>query len=161
MVALQNDRLRTMPASFLPPSPVNKPGRCTNQSSYKKKTLICCVCLSISLLYFVGVILLGDAYNMRHPLTGGGMSVVLKDVWIWRSLLREIPDLYDNKAMLKVLLVPVLKRCVSGLKCRRYDQSIRSPACHQHSRVRESITGLCGYHGALNRSQISPRAALR
>lgn len=26
MVALQNDRLRSMPASFLPPSPVNKPG---------------------------------------------------------------------------------------------------------------------------------------
>lgn len=27
MVALQNDRLRMMPASFLPPSPVNKPGK--------------------------------------------------------------------------------------------------------------------------------------
>lgn len=26
MVALQNDRLRSMPASFLPPSPVHKPG---------------------------------------------------------------------------------------------------------------------------------------
>lgn len=26
MVALQNDRLRSMPASFLPPSPVNKTG---------------------------------------------------------------------------------------------------------------------------------------
>ena len=26
MGALQNDRLRSMPASFLPPSPVNKPG---------------------------------------------------------------------------------------------------------------------------------------
>lgn len=26
MVALQNDRLRSMPASFLPPSPVSKPG---------------------------------------------------------------------------------------------------------------------------------------
>ncbi|XP_023667970.1 squalene monooxygenase [Paramormyrops kingsleyae] len=66
--ALQNDRLRTMPASFLPPSPVNKPG----------------------------VILLGDAYNMRHPVTGGGMSVVLNDVRIWRELLRNIPDLYDE-----------------------------------------------------------------
>ncbi|XP_062841257.1 squalene monooxygenase [Trichomycterus rosablanca] len=73
MVALQNDRLRTMPASFLPPSAVNKPG----------------------------VLLLGDAYNMRHPLTGGGMSVVLNDVRIWRSLLRNIPDLYDDNAMLK------------------------------------------------------------
>uniref|UniRef100_A0A3Q3XCU9 Squalene monooxygenase n=1 Tax=Mola mola TaxID=94237 RepID=A0A3Q3XCU9_MOLML len=73
MVALQNDRLRSMPASFLPPSPVHKPG----------------------------VLLLGDAYNMRHPLTGGGMSVALNDVRIWRSLLRSIPDLYDDGAMLQ------------------------------------------------------------
>ncbi|KAM6967773.1 squalene monooxygenase [Aplochiton taeniatus] len=73
MEAIQNDRLRSMPASFLPPSPVNKPG----------------------------VLLLGDAYNMRHPLTGGGMSVALNDVRIWRGLLTDIPDLYDNSAMLQ------------------------------------------------------------
>lgn len=73
MSALQNDRLRTMPASFLPPAPVNKQG----------------------------VLLLGDAYNMRHPLTGGGMSVVLNDVHIWRDLLKKIPDLYDNTAVLQ------------------------------------------------------------
>ncbi|MGH0136119.1 UNVERIFIED_CONTAM: hypothetical protein FKN15_010901 [Acipenser sinensis] len=48
-----------------------------------------------------GVLLLGDAYNMRHPLTGGGMSVVLNDVQIWRSLLRNIPDLYDDIAVLE------------------------------------------------------------
>lgn len=51
---------------------------------------------------FAGVLLLGDAYNMRHPLTGGGMSVALNDVRIWRSLLRNIPDLYDDRAMLQV-----------------------------------------------------------
>uniref|UniRef100_A0A8C1WP48 Squalene monooxygenase n=1 Tax=Cyprinus carpio TaxID=7962 RepID=A0A8C1WP48_CYPCA len=73
MLALQNDRLRTMPASFLPPAPVNKQG----------------------------VLLLGDAYNMRHPLTGGGMSVVLNDVRIWRDLLKNMPDLYDNTAVLQ------------------------------------------------------------
>lgn len=73
MSALQNDRLRTMPASFLPATPVNKHG----------------------------VLLLGDAYNMRHPLTGGGMSVVLNDVRIWRDLLKNIPDLYDNTAVLQ------------------------------------------------------------
>ncbi|XP_065154786.1 squalene monooxygenase [Paramisgurnus dabryanus] len=73
MLALQNDRLRTMPASFLPPSPVNKPG----------------------------VLLLGDAYNMRHPLTGGGMSVVLNDVRIWKKLLKNISDLYDNSTVLQ------------------------------------------------------------
>lgn len=48
------------------------------------------------------MVLLGDAYNMRHPLTGGGMSVALNDVRIWRSLLKNIPDLYDEKSVLQV-----------------------------------------------------------
>ncbi|NWX38831.1 ERG1 monooxygenase, partial [Steatornis caripensis] len=73
VIAVQNDRLRTMPASFLPPSAVNKKG----------------------------VLLLGDAYNIRHPLTGGGMSVILNDVKIWRSLLQNIPDLYEDSDVLK------------------------------------------------------------
>lgn len=51
------------------------------------------------------MLLLGDAYNMRHPLTGGGMSVVLNDVRIWRGLLQSIPDLYDGAAMLQVSTV--------------------------------------------------------
>ena len=48
------------------------------------------------------MLLLGDAYNMRHPLTGGGMSVALNDVCIWRSLLSSIPDLLDDSALLQV-----------------------------------------------------------
>ncbi|XP_034867808.1 squalene monooxygenase isoform X2 [Mirounga leonina] len=69
--ATQNSRLRSMPASFLPSSPVNKRG----------------------------VLILGDAYNMRHPLTGGGMTVVFKDLKLWRKLLKGIPDLYDDAAV--------------------------------------------------------------
>ncbi|XP_036119753.1 squalene monooxygenase [Molossus molossus] len=69
--ATQNSRLRSMPASFLPPSPVNKRG----------------------------VLLLGDAYNIRHPLTGGGMTVAFKDIKLWRKLLKGIPDLYDDAAV--------------------------------------------------------------
>ena len=34
-----------------------------------------------------GVILLGDAYNMRHPLTGGGMTVAFNDAVILAELL--------------------------------------------------------------------------
>lgn len=48
------------------------------------------------------MLLLGDAYNMRHPLTGGGMSVVLNDIKIWRCLLQAIPDLYEDSALLEV-----------------------------------------------------------
>lgn len=42
-----------------------------------------------------GAVLLGDAFNMRHPLTGGGMTVALSDVQILRRLLAEIPDLAE------------------------------------------------------------------
>uniref|UniRef100_A0A4X2L0J8 Squalene monooxygenase n=1 Tax=Vombatus ursinus TaxID=29139 RepID=A0A4X2L0J8_VOMUR len=48
-----------------------------------------------------GVLILGDAYNIRHPLTGGGMSVVFNDIKIWRSLLKSIPDLCDERALLQ------------------------------------------------------------
>lgn len=34
-----------------------------------------------------GVVMLGDAMNMRHPLTGGGMTVALNDVLILTDLL--------------------------------------------------------------------------
>lgn len=52
----KGQRLRSMPNSFLPPS----------MQGQKKETR--------------GVIVVGDAMNMRHPLTGGGMSVGLWDV---------------------------------------------------------------------------------
>ncbi|XP_077991691.1 squalene monooxygenase-like [Glandiceps talaboti] len=66
-----NNRIRSMPNSFLPPAPIEKPG----------------------------VLLLGDALNMRHPLTGGGMSVALNDVLMWSKLLKDIPDLNDLDAV--------------------------------------------------------------
>ncbi|KAJ3074694.1 Squalene epoxidase, partial [Rhizoclosmatium hyalinum] len=42
-----------------------------------------------------GLLLLGDANNMRHPLTGGGMTVAFWDVVHVRDLLREVDDLED------------------------------------------------------------------
>ncbi|KFH67517.1 hypothetical protein MVEG_06249 [Podila verticillata NRRL 6337] len=53
-------RVRSMPNSFLPPSTSSE----------------------------LGIILLGDAMNMRHPLTGGGMTVALNDVVYLRDLLK-------------------------------------------------------------------------
>lgn len=46
-----------------------------------------------------GAILLGDAFNMRHPLTGGGMTVALSDILIIRDLLRTVPQLQDSAAV--------------------------------------------------------------
>jgi squalene monooxygenase len=37
-----------------------------------------------------GVILLGDSWNMRHPLTGGGMTVAFHDTVVLSSMLQEM-----------------------------------------------------------------------
>ncbi|KAG6520243.1 hypothetical protein ZIOFF_017281 [Zingiber officinale] len=50
-----------------------------------------------------GALLLGDAFNMRHPLTGGGMTVALSDIVVLRDLLRPIPDLHDAASLCKYL----------------------------------------------------------
>lgn len=48
-----------------------------------------------------GVILLGDAMNMRHPLTGGGMTVAFQDALLLSELLHpdRVPTLDDPKAI--------------------------------------------------------------
>jgi squalene monooxygenase len=73
--ALDKGTLRSMPNSFLPPT--------TNRTA--------------------GLVLLGDAMNMRHPLTGGGMTVALNDVVLLRHLLSPdaVPDLADTKVVLE------------------------------------------------------------
>jgi 2-polyprenyl-6-methoxyphenol hydroxylase-like FAD-dependent oxidoreductase len=51
------------------------------------------------------MILLGDAMNMRHPLTGGGMTVGLNDVVLLCELLspKNVPRLDSTKLVLKQL----------------------------------------------------------
>lgn len=73
--ALEKDRLRQMPNSWLPPA---------EQGTKHSKE---------------GVILIGDSWNMRHPLTGGGMTVAFNDVVILSKLLLQIKDFSDWDAM--------------------------------------------------------------
>ena len=73
--AIDRERLRSMPNSWLPPT--------TNKAP--------------------GLVLLGDAMNMRHPLTGGGMTVAFNDVVLLSDLLspQNVPMLDDTKLVLK------------------------------------------------------------
>ncbi|KAG7138321.1 Squalene monooxygenase like protein [Verticillium longisporum] len=52
-----------------------------------------------------GVLLLGDAMNMRHPLTGGGMTVAFNDAVLVADLLHPdvIPDLGDGAAVRRAM----------------------------------------------------------
>ena len=73
--AIDRDRLRSMPNSWLPPT--------TNKAP--------------------GLIILGDAMNMRHPLTGGGMTVAFNDVVLLSELLSpdQVPLLDDYNLVTK------------------------------------------------------------
>ncbi|KAI3831599.1 hypothetical protein MKX03_017447 [Papaver bracteatum] len=50
-----------------------------------------------------GAILMGDAFNMRHPLTGGGMTVALSDIVLLRNLLKPLMDLNDASSLSRYL----------------------------------------------------------
>lgn len=50
-----------------------------------------------------GALLMGDAFNMRHPLTGGGMTVALSDIVVLRDLLRPLQDLNDAASLCSYL----------------------------------------------------------
>lgn len=50
-----------------------------------------------------GAILIGDAFNMRHPLTGGGMTVAFSDIVLLRDLLRPMHHLHNSSSLSKYL----------------------------------------------------------
>ncbi|OIW13652.1 hypothetical protein TanjilG_07994 [Lupinus angustifolius] len=69
--AVEKGKMRSMPNRSMPASPNPKPG----------------------------ALLLGDAFNMRHPLTGGGMTVALSDIVILTNLLRPLHNLHDASSL--------------------------------------------------------------
>jgi len=77
LAALEEGKLRSMPNSFLPAARNKTPG----------------------------LMILGDALNMRHPLTGGGMTVAFNDVCVIRELLspERVPSLSNTRLVLKQL----------------------------------------------------------
>nr|QEV81980.1 Squalene monooxygenase [Prunella vulgaris] len=75
LAAIEKGNIRTMPNRSMPANPHPTPG----------------------------ALLLGDAFNMRHPLTGGGMTVALSDIVLLRNLLKPIDDLHDASTLCNYL----------------------------------------------------------
>nr|AFN61200.1 squalene epoxidase [Chlorophytum borivilianum] len=73
--AIDRGSIRTMPNKSMPAAPYPTPG----------------------------AILMGDAFNMRHPLTGGGMTVALSDIVVLQNLLKPLRDLHDAASLCKYL----------------------------------------------------------
>nr|QQM18932.1 squalene monooxygenase 1 [Kadsura heteroclita]QQM18934.1 squalene monooxygenase 3 [Kadsura heteroclita] len=75
MAAIEKGNIRTMPNRSMPAAPHPTPG----------------------------ALLMGDAFNMRHPLTGGGMTVALSDIVVLRDLLKPLRNLHDASSLCKYL----------------------------------------------------------
>lgn len=75
IAAIDSGNIRTMPNRSMPAAPHPTPG----------------------------ALLMGDAFNMRHPLTGGGMTVALSDIVVLRDLLRPLLDLNDAPTLCRYL----------------------------------------------------------
>ncbi|XP_052203893.1 squalene epoxidase 3-like [Diospyros lotus] len=75
IAAIDKGNIRTMPNRSMPAAPYPTPG----------------------------ALLMGDAFNMRHPLTGGGMTVALSDVVVLRDLLKPLHDLNDSASLCRYL----------------------------------------------------------
>ncbi|XP_024966515.1 squalene monooxygenase-like [Cynara cardunculus var. scolymus] len=75
VAAIDKGNIRTMPNRSMPAAPYPTPG----------------------------ALLMGDAFNMRHPLTGGGMTVALSDIVVLRNLLMPLHDLHDSYTLCKYL----------------------------------------------------------
>lgn len=50
-----------------------------------------------------GALLMGVAFKMRHPLTGGGMTVALSDIVVLRNLLKPLKDFNDAASLSRYL----------------------------------------------------------
>ncbi|XP_074378073.1 squalene epoxidase 3-like isoform X2 [Apium graveolens] len=75
VAAIEKGNIRTMPNRSMPAAPYPTPG----------------------------ALLMGDAFNMRHPLTGGGMTVALSDIVLLRNLLKPLQDMNDADSLCKHL----------------------------------------------------------
>ncbi|GFY90973.1 squalene epoxidase 2 [Actinidia rufa] len=71
VAAIDKGNIRTMPNRSMPAAPYSTPG----------------------------ALLMGDAFNMRHPLTGGGMTVALSDIVVLRDLLKPLRNLHDAASL--------------------------------------------------------------
>ncbi|KAB2594819.1 squalene monooxygenase-like [Pyrus ussuriensis x Pyrus communis] len=81
-----------------------------------------------------GAILLGDAFNMRHPLTGGGMTVALSDIVLLRDLLRPLSDFNDAPALCDYLKsFYTLRKPVPFTRCFVHRLTPQDRKCVKHA----------------------------
>ncbi|XP_058221352.1 squalene monooxygenase SE2-like isoform X2 [Rhododendron vialii] len=114
-----------------------------------------------------GALLMGDAFNMRHPLTGGGMTVALSDIVVLRDLLRPLLDLNDAPTLCRYLesfytlrkpvasTINTLAGALYKVFCASPDQALKEmrQACFDYL----SLGGVCSTGPVSLLSGLNPR----
>lgn len=108
-----------------------------------------------------GAILLGDSFNMRHPLTGGGMTVALSDIAIIRKLMRTVPDLSNASDVSRKLEVFYAERKPLSSTINILANALYTLFCAQDSPALEDMREACfDYLGSGGRMSHDPMSML-
>lgn len=89
-----------------------------------------------------GAVLLGDSFNMRHPLTGAGMTVALSDAKLLCDLLHPVGDLSEAVSVAKCAVAFYTQRAplaatLNTLANALHEVVQQKPAA-EHGRIRQA-----------------------
>lgn len=86
-----------------------------------------------------GAILLGDSLNMRHPLTGGGMTVALSDVYsLSQHLLRDVVSFADTDSLDRSMQHHYSSRCAPVKTINILADALYDVFCARHPELRSA-----------------------
>mmetsp|Transcript_2009 Transcript_2009/g.5981 ORF Transcript_2009/g.5981 Transcript_2009/m.5981 type:complete len:524 (-) Transcript_2009:1883-3454(-) len=113
--AISDGRVRSMQNKSMPAAPLHRPG----------------------------ALLLGDAFNMRHPLTGGGMTVALTDTQLLCDMLRPLPDFSDALLTANTTAAFYTRRKPLSATINTLANALYQVFCYTGDRAHEEMRGAC------------------
>lgn len=113
--AVAGNRIRSMQNKLMPARPLHQPG----------------------------ALLLGDAFNMRHPLTGGGMTVALSDAKLLCDMLSPLPDLRDSLATARQTAAFYTKRKPVSATINTLANALYQVFCYTGTKAHETMQQAC------------------
>lgn len=90
-----------------------------------------------------GALMLGDAFNMRHPLTGGGMTVALADCNLLCDMLRPLPSLEDPAATSRSTADFYTRRKPMSATINTLANALYKVFCYTGDKAHEEMTQAC------------------
>ncbi|EFN52926.1 hypothetical protein CHLNCDRAFT_137251 [Chlorella variabilis] len=94
-------------------------------------------------LHPAGALMLGDAFNMRHPLTGGGMTVAFSDTNLLCDMLRPLPTFANKLATSRATSTFYVRRKPVSATINTLANALYKVFCASDSRAHEEMRQAC------------------